>query len=455
MPIEITMPQLSDTMAEGTVVAWKKNEGDAVKSGDEIAEIETDKATMPMEAFDEGTLAAILIPEGNKVTVGQVLAVLALKGEDVAEIKKKYAAGGSDQPQPAAEKPLTEEALPTINPGKEGRTRPADDGQNQRQESATTPPAPQPPQTPHPATAAASPQGQRLVASPLARRMAADMGVDLASVQGSGPNGRIVEKDIESAAAAKSAAPEKGLPVAPKPAPMAPRVNVGEQQIVSMTKMRATIAQRLQASKQNLPHFYESTDIDCNAVMELREKLNVILEKDGVRISLADFIAKALSVALLEHPTVNATFDGKQVTLHGDVNLGMAVALPDGLIVPVLRAVNQMGLKEIRQRTADLIDRARQQKLKAEEMSGGTFTISNLGNFGIREFTAIINPPEVAILAIGTAEKRAVVVGDQVVIRTMMTVTMSSDHRVVDGASAADFLRTFKRLMGEPGLMLV
>jgi pyruvate dehydrogenase E2 component (dihydrolipoamide acetyltransferase) len=222
-----------------------------------------------------------------------------------------------------------------------------------------------------------------------------------------------------------------------------------------MTKMRATIAQRLQASTQNLPHFYEMVDIDCEAVMELRAKLNSMLEKEGIRLSLADFVVKALAVALLDHPSVNATFDGQQVTMHGDVNIGMAVALPNGLIVPVLRGVNQMGLKEIRQRTTDLIDRARQQKLKAEEMSGGTFTISNLGNFGIRQFTAIINPPEVAIMAIGTAEKRAVVQDDAIVARTMMTVTLSSDHRVVDGAAAAEFLQTFRHLMEEPGMMLV
>ena len=219
--------------------------------------------------------------------------------------------------------------------------------------------------------------------------------------------------------------------------------------------MRLTIAARLQASKQNLPHFYEMVEIDCENVLALRGKLNDLWEKEGIRLSLADFITKALAVALQQHPSLNATFDGQQVTLHGDINLGIAVSLPGGLIVPVLRGINQMGLKEIRQRTADLIDRARQQKLKAEQLSGGTFSISSLGGFGIREFTAIINPPEVAILAIGSAEKRPAVINNQIVPRTLMTVCLSSDHRVIDGAQAADFLRTFKRLMEEPALMLV
>ena len=288
--------------------------------------------------------------------------------------------------------------------------------------------------------------------------MASDLGADLAGIKGSGPNGRIVQKDVEEASANKGAAKpavQASKPAAPAATPLPPRVGTGATEVIPLTKMRTTIAQRLQASKQNLPHFYEMVDIDCESVMSLRAKLNAQLEKEGVRLSLADFIAKALAVALKQHPNVNSTFDGQQITMHGDVNLGMAVALPAGLIVPVLRGVDQMGLKEIRQRTADLIDRARQQKLKREELAGGTFTISNLGNFGIREFTAIINPPEVALLAIGMAEKRPVCVGDQIVARTMMTVTMSSDdHRVVDGAAAAEFLRTFKSLMEEPGLML-
>ncbi len=442
MPIEITMPQLSDTMTEGTVVKWKKAEGQAVKSGEEIAEVETDKATMPMEAFDDGTLAAILIAEGDKVQVGQVLAVLAGKGEDAAAVKKQYAAGkgaGAADAEPAVE---DQEA------GQEGTTSP------DAAERAAVKDKKQPPAAVADVAKSVPAGGtpERVVASPLAKRMAADVAVDLSQIRGTGPGGRVVQKDVETAAAAK---PAEKKPETGTAAGLAPRVVSGQKQVVLMTKMRATIAQRLQASKQSLPHYYETLDIDCENVLAVRGRLNAAMEKEGVRLSLVDFIAKALAVALLRHPTVNATFDGHQVTMYGDVNLGMAVALPSGLIVPVLRGVNQMGLKEIRLRTTDLIDRARQQRLKQEEMTGGTFTISNLGNYGIREFTAIINPPEVAVLAIAAAEKRPVCQGDQVVARTMMSVTLSSDHRVIDGATAAEFLRTFKSLMEEPGMMLV
>lgn len=468
MPIEITMPQLSDTMTEGTVIKWKKNEGENVKSGEEVAEVETDKATMPMEAFDDGVLAAILIPEGEKVEVGGVLAVLAAKGEDAAAIKQQYGAGkpagaeGAKKAEPKQEggegaAKSTGAVGPKQEPGQEGTAQPEATAQEPQQR-----PAGAAPKAAEPEKAAAAGAGERVVASPLAKRMAADLGVDLAKVHGTGPNGRVVQKDIEDAAAAAKQGGAK--PVAAgeqpekKPAPavtFAPKVLSGQNQVVPLTKMRVTIAQRLQASKQGLPHFYETIDIDCENVLALRGRLNAVLEKEGVRLSLADFVAKALVGAMQQHPVVNATFDGKQVTMHEDVNLGMAVALPAGLIVPVLRGVNQMGLKEIRMRTADLIDRARQQRLKQEEMTGATFTISNLGNYGVREFTAIINPPEVAILAIGAAEKRPVCKGDQIVARTMMSVTMSSDHRVVDGAAAAEFLRTFKAVMEEPGLMLV
>lgn len=478
MPIEITMPQLSDTMTEGTVVTWKKNEGESVKSGEEIAEVETDKATMPMEAFDDGVLAAILIPEGAKVEVGGVLAVLAGKGEDAVAIKKQYGAGkpsgagagkqaeakkaGGQEGTKRGEVPAepTGAVAPKQEPGQEGTAQPEATAQEPMQQTGGAAGA----GGAEKETAAG--QGERVVASPLAKRMAADLGVDLTKVQGTGPNGRIVQKDIEDAAAATKQAGVKpvgagGQPErkpAPVPAPamtFAPKVLSGQNQVVPLTKMRITIAQRLQASKQGLPHFYETVDIDCENVLALRGRLNTAMEKEGVRLSLADFIAKALVSALRQHPVVNATFDGKQVTMHGDVNLGMAVALPAGLIVPVLRGVDQMGLKEIRVRTADLIDRARQQRLKQEEMTGATFTISNLGNYGVREFTAIINPPEVAILAIGAAEKRPVCKGDQIVARTMMSVTLSSDHRVVDGAAAAEFLRTFRTVMEEPGLMMV
>ena len=236
---------------------------------------------------------------------------------------------------------------------------------------------------------------------------------------------------------------------------LATRAPAGQKEVVPLTKMRLVIAQRLQQSKQNIPHFYETIDIDVEELTKLRERVNKSLEKSGVRLSVGDFVAKAVATALTQHRLLNAHFNGSEVTQFADVNLGMAVALPNGLIVPVLRSINQMGLDEIRVRSADLVDRARAQKLKQDEMTGATFTVSNLGTYGVREFSAIINPPEVGILAIGGAEKRPVVRNDQIVARMMMTVTLSADHRAVDGAAAAEFLRTLRALLEEPGMMLV
>ena len=229
----------------------------------------------------------------------------------------------------------------------------------------------------------------------------------------------------------------------------------GATTVIALTKMRSVIAQRLTQSKQSIPHFYETIDVDVESVSALRVKLNQQLEAEKIRLSIGDFVAKALAVTLQRHPGLNATFDGTQITRHGSVNLGMAVALPEGLIVPVLRGIERLGLREIRLRSADLVERARNQRLKQDEMSGATFSVSNLGTFGVREFSAIINPPEVGILAVAAAEKRAVVRGEAIVARTMMTVTLSADHRVVDGAAAAEFLRTLKSLLEEPALMLV
>jgi pyruvate dehydrogenase E2 component (dihydrolipoamide acetyltransferase) len=305
--------------------------------------------------------------------------------------------------------------------------------------------------------------GGRIIVSPLAKRIAADRKIDLSQIAGSGPNGRIVQKDVLNfvpapVVVAKADEPAAKGKAAPAPtAPATPRVSRGEKQVIPLTKMRQAIAKGLQASKQNIPHFYETVDVDVEALSELRGKLNTSLEADKVRLSIGDMVSKAVAVALVKHPALNAHYSDKtsEITRFGDVHLGFAVALPDGLIVPVLRNIDQMGLKEIRTKSADLIDRARAQRLKQDEMSGATFTVSNLGTFGVREFSAIINPPSVAILAVASAEKRAVVRNDQIVARTMMTLTLSADHRAVDGAVAAEFLRTLKGLLEEPGLMLV
>jgi pyruvate dehydrogenase E2 component (dihydrolipoamide acetyltransferase) len=452
MSVEITMPQLSDTMSEGTVVKWLKKEGDKVKAGEVIAEVETDKATMEMEAFDSGTLEKIVVKEGQKAEVGKPIALLS--GKSAAPTASKQSDGAqqvkavaSSTPSSASSATATAVADPY---GEHARGEHAVEGTH-----ATV--APKEPE-PH----APAGNGARVKASPVARRIAAQKGINLSDITGSGPDGRIIQRDVENftptaapAAPKEAGAIEKARPTASPAQVLTTRIARGQKQVIPLTKIRSVIAQRLQQSKQTIPHFYETIDIDVEDLGKLRERVNKNLEKTGVRISIADFVAKAVAMALLQHRELNATFDGKEITQHGDVNLGMAVALPSGLIVPVLRNIDQMGLAEIRMRSADLVERARAQRLKQDELSGATFTVSNLGTFGVREFSAIINPPEVGILAIAAAEKRAVVRGEQIVARNTMTVTLSCDHRAVDGATAADYLRTLRTLLEEPGLMLV
>jgi pyruvate dehydrogenase E2 component (dihydrolipoamide acetyltransferase) len=492
MPSEITMPQQSDTMTEGTVVKWLKNEGDKVKEGDVIAEIETDKATMEMEAFESGTIAVIKAPAGTKVPVGEVMAVLATGKESVDEVKKKFAGNGASAPAGAAPAPSQPraQARESESPQRDMSTPPEATKVKRREEEegGGVPGGPleqgraqsrfevvqEPPEhtseamsreaTEHVSQARAgkgpvthTTTENRIRVSPLAKRIAADKGVDLAQVEGSGPGGRIVKQDVLDHA---DKAPQKTevralRPEAPAQVPvLAQRISAGATEVIPLSKMRGVIAKRLQQSKQNIPHFYETVDIDVEELTKLRAKLNEQFAKQNIKLSLGDLVAKAIATALEEHPALNAHFNGTEIVRYGDVNLGMAVALPEGLIVPVLRGVNHMGFREIRVRSADLVARARAQKLKQDEMTGATFTVSNLGMFGVREFSAIINPPEVGILAVGGAEKRAVVRNDQIVARTMMTVTLSADHRAVDGATAAEFLTTLRQLLEEPAMML-
>jgi pyruvate dehydrogenase E2 component (dihydrolipoamide acetyltransferase) len=442
MSAEITMPQLSDTMSEGTVVKWLKKEGDKVKENEKIAEVETDKAIMEMEAFEAGTLAVIVAKEGDKVAVGAVIAVLAGAKENAADVKKQYSAGKSAAAAPAEKEAEggTKSAVATLEAENTEELHEPDGvvGHGATREHPTAVPP-----LPHHGG-----NGGRMIASPLAKRIAADTGIDLTQIKGSGPGGRIVRRDVEGAA---PAAPSNGASVPTE------RMSRGEKQVVPLTKMRQAIAKALQASKQSIPHFYETIDVDVEELSALRGRLNVQLEAEQVRLSLGDLIAKAVTVALSRHSGINAHYNSQknEITRFGDVHLGFAVALPEGLIVPVLRNIDQMGLKEIRVRSADLIERARSQRLKQEELSGSTFTISNLGTYGISEFSAIINPPSVGILAVATAEKRPVVRKDQIVIRTMLKLTLSADHRAVDGAAAAEFLRTLKSVLEDPGLMLI
>ncbi|MBC7784302.1 MAG: 2-oxo acid dehydrogenase subunit E2 [Burkholderiales bacterium] len=442
MPAQITMPQLSDTMTEGTLVKWLIKEGDSVKAGQIVAEVETDKATMEMESFEAGTLAAILVPAGGRAAVGASIAIVAKAGESVEDAKKGAQKDAQKDTRGAASSAASE--APAKAQAAESSAPVA--------ASASTSTA----TLDAPTRDATNGHSERIKASPLARRIAADLGVDLSIVSGTGPGGRIVQNDVLGHSASASTGGAAGAK-AGQSSPMPQRLAGGEVEKIPLTKMRATIASRLQQAKQQIPHIYVSIDIDMEAVASLREKLNQQLEAEKIRISVADFIAKACATALKKHPGVNAHFDDKnnQIIRYGDVHLGSAVALPDGLIVPVLRSIDQMGWKEIRVRSADLFDRAKRQKLKREEMSGATFTITNLGLWGVTNFQAIVNPPEVAILAVAAAEKRAVVRDGQVVARSTMTVTLSTDHRAVDGALAADFLKTLKGLLEEPALMLV
>jgi len=457
MSAEITMPQLSDTMTEGVLVKWLKKEGDKISSGEKIAEVETDKAVMEMEAFDAGVVAALVVAEGQKAAVGALLAVIATGSENPAEVKKKIASRPQAAPvasvaAPAAVSPVSrQDVAATRKPALAGaaasnsgagpiNTREIREPDNvghgaTRERSFAVPPLP------HEGNG-----GRRILVSPLARRIAQQKNIDLSRLVGSGPRGRIVRQDVLGA---RATSPSK------TPVLAAAAIGNGQTQVIPLTKMRSAIAKSLQASKQNIPHFYETIDVDVEDLATMRAGLNELLEPEKIRLSLGDFISKAVASCLLRHPALNATFNGSEVTRYGDVNLGMAVSVPDGLIVPVLRNIHLMGVKEIRQRSVDLVDRARAQRLKQDEMTGGTFTVSNLGTFGIREFSAIINPPQVAILAVAAAEKRAVVRGDKIVARTMMTLTLSADHRVVDGATAADFLKTLKSWLERPGMLLI
>jgi len=484
MPAQITMPQLSDTMTEGTVVKWHKKEGDKVRAGEELADVETDKATMPMEAYESGVLAHIAVPEGQKVKVGGVLGLIATAGENPADVKKQ-AASGARSPEPAravakAPAPVREpEPVAAAAPKEERRSipsvpmHPAAERRSAHARDAETDHPKQEPERVQArkdqismgthghesliSSAIADRPGEkgnghgRTRISPLARRIAEDKGIDPSQVRGSGPGGRIVQRDVLTFIEQGGSQRAAQMPAT------APTIAAGEKKIIPMTKLRTAIATALLRSKQTVPHFYETIDIDVEEVSRLRERLNQKLEADKIRLSIADFITKAVAFALVRHPALNARFNAEkgEITQYGDVNLGIAVAIPDGLIVPVLRGVNHMGLREIRAATADLVERARAQRLRQSEQSEATFSITSLGTYGVREFNAIINPPEVGILAIGAAEKRPVVRENEIVPRTVLTASLSADHRVVDGAIAAEFLRTFKQVLEEPGMLLV
>ncbi len=443
MPIRIEMPRLSDTMEEGTLLKWRVKVGDKVTANDVVADIETDKATMELQVFDAGTVAKLVADEGSTMKIGSVILLLAKAGESIEEAAA--AAGSADEKTAAApEKKATKAAGCTDRPG--GDAPPEAD-------AATAVMEP-------PAATGAKPQAaagdRRIRVSPLARKMAADAKVELGELTGSGPDGRIIRKDIEAAvasgAARKSGAARSTGPVMAPSAPL-------ESKLVAITNMRKTIAKRLVESKQTIPHFTVTMTVDLQPLSSLRATINRQLESQGVKLSVNDFIVRATAVALTRHPVVNSSWTADGIQYHGEVNIGVAVALPEekggGLVVPTLRNADAISLRTISGETKKLAKKARETGLSIGEMSDGTFTISNLGMFGVDHFTAIINPPQAAILAVGAGIEKPVVRDGKIVIGQEMTLTLSADHRVVDGATAAQFLVTLKGLIESPASMLV
>ena len=414
MPL-VTMPKLSDTMVEGTLVKWVKAKGDNVEVGDILAEVETDKATMEMEAFDEGKLTELYVEEGGIIKVGDKIALILADGEtaDAAPAAKST---------PAAEKP---------------------------QASA---PAARTSVAPAPRAAAPTTTG-RTKASPLARKIAATRGVNLSAITGTGPAGRIVKRDVENAPAGGGG----GGAVSTTPAIRAAHGIAGEEKIIALTGMRKTIAERLLASKTQIPHFYLSVAMDGGPLMALRKELNAMVEKDGgQKLTVNDFILLAAARAAAAVPKINAAYDGETIVEYADVNLAVAVAIEDGLITPVIKKANTLTLREISIQMKELAAKARGKKLKPEEYQGGTLTLSSLGGFGIDDFLPIINPPQAFILGVGAITKCPVVdEHDHVVVGHRLVISASGDHRVIDGAVAAEYMNTLRHLLEKPALLLL
>jgi pyruvate dehydrogenase E2 component (dihydrolipoamide acetyltransferase) len=457
MPIEIRMPALSPTMTEGNLARWLKKEGDEVHSGDVIAEIETDKATMEYESADEGRLGKIIVPEGAQgIKVNAPIALLLEEGEDPAALEK-FGLGAAPTPAPAT--PATPAASPHPNPpplAGEGATVSTPPPQAGEGATVSIPP----PQAGE-GRVGVSANGQgRVFASPLARRMAHHAGLDLAALRGSGPQGRIVKADVEAALAHPTAAqPPRGTGAAPSMAPVFAKPQVlalaGDPPYVEKphSAMRRVIARRLGESKQTVPHFYMSIDCAIDELLRVRKMLNA--EQEANHISVNDFVIRAAALALRQVPAANASWSDDAILLWQRADIAVAVALEDGLITPIVRGADLKGLAQIAAETRDLAQRARAGKLKLEEFQGGTFSVSNLGMYGIREFAAVINPPQGCILAVGAGEPRPVVQGGQLTVATVMTCTLSCDHRAIDGAVGAQFLAAFKRLVEEPARMLL
>jgi pyruvate dehydrogenase E2 component (dihydrolipoamide acetyltransferase) len=435
MATKVHMEALSPTMEEGQLVKWLRSEGDQVASGDVLAEIETDKATMELVARGDGILRKIFIGPGGTAPVGAVIGVIAGKDEDISGIAPSAAGDGAGAP-PAEAEPEAKREKPAPAPERAAAPKAAPMKEAPPQPAAAVP------------SADSGDNGGRVKASPLARRLAADMGVDLARVQGSGPGGRVVKRDVEAAKAAGPVAPSAAKIPAWTP-------DEAEYEDVPTSQMRKTIAKRLTSSIGPVPTFYLTVDIDMTRVIEARARINSILEADGLKVSINDIVLKAVAGALRRHPECNAQWQEGFVRRFNAVHLGVAVAIDEGLITPVVRHAHAKGVAQISAEVRELAGRARERKLTPEEYMGATFSVSNLGMLGIHEFTAIINPPEAGILAIGAMEDTPVVVDGEVVVRPRMRVTMSCDHRVIDGATGARFLQTLRAMLEEPAAILL
>jgi pyruvate dehydrogenase E2 component (dihydrolipoamide acetyltransferase) len=426
----VEMPKMGDTMEEGKILRWLKHEGDTVKKGEPIAEVETDKVNIEIESFVSGVLRKILVPEGSSAPIGASIAYVGAPDEPLPEDNMNTGRNGkgtatATQSVPTLAAPRVAEPVPVVQTGDEGSTR------------------------------------ERIFISPLARRLAEEHQIDYSRIQGTGPNGRIIKMDIDAAIAAQQAAAQPVAPVAPTPTPapaeIIPVAAVAGDIEIPLTSMRRTIARRLSQSMQTAPHFYVTSVIDTENLAALRQQINDYAAKDSqpVKVSFNDLIVKAVARALVNVPTVNVSFAEDRLIQHRQVNIGVAVALEQGLIVPVVRNADQRPMLDLAREIHRLAEAARDNKLRPEDFSGGTFTVSNLGMFDVESFTAIINPPEAAILAVGSITPTPVVVDGQVVVRNRMKVTLSADHRAIDGAIAARFLQEVKRLLEEPFGLLV
>jgi len=444
---EIQMPKLSDTMTDGTLVAWKKKKGDQVSAGEVLAEIETDKATMEWESPEDGTLTEIYVEEGGKVNVGDKIAFIGTEGEEAPkeeeqEKEKEEKEEKEEKPTAKGEQKEDEQPKKAEQP-KEGKPK------TEEKEKKAAPPKTEKEAKPEkPTPKIEKVEEARVKASPVARRIAAELGVDLSSVNGTGPEGRVTETDVRAAGKSKPAASAIKVPAA---------VKAGESARIQLSGMRRVIAQRLGESLGPIPHFYLNIDIDAAPLIGAREELKSAGEgADAAKITVNDFVLKAAVQAAVKVPRVNASFDGDAIVQYADIDLGLAVAIEDGLLTPVIRAAQNKSLREISELAKDLAHRARNKRMKPEEFQGGTFTVSNLGAMGIDSFSAVINPPQSFILAVGRITNVPVLDdSDQIIAGHRMSLTMSCDHRVIDGALGAEYLKELRHLLENPALLLV